>query len=331
MITEKLIHKFEQEARRRTPQHVNRISSIGFPCERMLCYSILRWEDKKLPTPELIAIFNEGNIQERAIKYDLQSVGVEVQESQAEVAYPEYRLYGHIDGIIAYRRKRFPVDFKSMSTHIFDKMNTTDDFMNSEHGYHRCYVPQLQMYMYGKGLKTGMLIIKNKNTGWIKEIEVKADKALCKELLRKCSRINIRVDAAQKLLSDVYQIKEIADFKKQKDRDDYDTIRNEACKRIDSLLPERINENGICTSCPFEHICLPDEIRTERARVCINNGLETQLREREQVKENRDRYEELDKTVKGIIKESKMDYFICGDFEVRVSNGKNTRINIERI
>jgi hypothetical protein len=239
----------------------------------MCVYSIIRWQDRQLPTPELQAIFNEGNHQESAIKLDLLKAGIEINESQTEVSFPEYRLFGHIDGSYAKGKKTWAVEFKSISEHLFKVMNTADDFINSKFPHHRCYIPQIQLYMFGRKLKSGLLILKNKNSGWLKEIEVKLDKTLCQFYLDKCTRINKCVDESKIILHETYQIKEIADFDKKKDREDYQEIKNGACKLVEQCLPERITDNCVCSMCNFSNICLPSEIREERAKVWINEHL----------------------------------------------------------
>jgi len=214
MLIEKILNQFEKKAKQKFPVHANRVSSIGFPCTRMCVYSIIRWQDRQLPTPELQAIFNEGNHQESAIKLDLLKAGIEINESQTEVSFPDYRLFGHIDGSYTKGKKTWAVEFKSISEHLFKAMNTADDFINSKFPHHRCYIPQLQLYMFGRKLKSGLLILKNKNSGWLKEIEVKLDKTLCQFYLDKCTRINKCVDESKIILHETYQIKEIADFDK---------------------------------------------------------------------------------------------------------------------
>jgi hypothetical protein len=149
--------------------------------------------------------------------------------------------------------------------------------------------------------------------------------------LNRCKDINIRVDKIRQVLSETYQIKEIADFRQRKDLTDYLTIKNEACALIEQYLPERIKDDTICKMCPFNRFCLPDEIRKERVKVWINSELEALLEKRVTLNESRKEYEQIDAEVKDKIKESGEDNLIVGDFKITVSRGKNVRINIEKV
>ena len=331
MLVEKILNQFEKNSLKKFPCHANRVSSIGHPCERMLVYSITRWGDRKLPTPELMAIFHEGDIQERQMRLDLLKAGIEIDESQLEVSFPKYNLFGHGDGTWTYRKKKRAIEFKTVSVYIFGQLNRVEDLTTSKHSWHRCYIPQINLYMKGMGLKHGIIILKNKNTGWLKEIEVKLDNSLCHYYFDRCTRINKAVDESKRILQETYNIKEIADFDKKKDREDYQEIRIEACNKIESVMPERITDNSTCEMCPFSNICLPDEIRTERAKVWINTELESKLIRRESLDESRKEYDVIDKEVKEVVKQSGMVYFICGDFEVTVKTGKNTVVKICKI
>jgi len=291
---------------------------------------ITNWHDKELPTRELQLIFNEGRHQEKAVKQDFEDAGIKVIRQEESVWFEAERLSGHADGVIIYGRAQIGLEIKSMSTHIFNKINSAEDLINSEYGYHQCYVPQIQLYMCGQGLKNGIIFIKDKNSGAFKELPIVSNKDWQSFYFAKCLSINIRVDKIKSVLKETYQIKELADFSKRKDFNDYLEIRNEAYKLIEEYLPERIKEDNICKECPFNRICLPDEVRQERIAVWINEELEELLSKREILKENRAEYERIDSEVKEKIKDSGRDFLIIGAFEVKVSRGKTTRIDIKR-
>jgi CRISPR/Cas system-associated exonuclease Cas4 (RecB family) len=329
MILEKLNKQIEKQIKT-FPQHVNRISSIGFPCRRNLVFQITMWNEREAVSPDLQRIFNEGRHQERAIKKDLEEAGIAIIRQEEPIWLQEYNLSGHIDGIIQYRRSLTCLEIKSMSTHLFQKINTFSDLAYSPHAWHQCYTAQIQLYQYGTGIKKGIILIKDKNTGAIKEIESTLDNSLCRVYLDRCKDVMIRVNKIREVLQETYQIKEIADLDKKQDRADYLTIKAEAMKTIETYLPERTRDNGICNSCPYNHICLPDEIRQERIAVWINEELESLLDRREELKENHLEYNRIDTEVKDKIKEQPHDYITVGNYEITVSRGKRTLIDISK-
>lgn len=330
MILEKLNKHIEKQIKT-YPQHVNRISSIGFPCKRNCVYQITHWNEREAVSPDLQRIFNEGRHQERAIKKDLEEAGINIIRQEEPIWLQEYNLSGHIDGIIQYRRSLIALEIKSMSTHLFHKINTFADLAYSPHAWHQCYTAQIQLYQYGTGIKKGIILIKDKNTGAIKEIECELDKSLCRVYLDRCKDVMIRVNKIREVLKETFQIKEIAELDKKQDREDYHAIKYEALNAIEEFLPERITDNGICNSCPYNHICLPDEIRKERLALWINTELEELLKRREELDSSRKEYSVIDTQVKDAIKEFNSDDFMCGDFHITVSRGKTIRININRI
>lgn len=329
MILEKLNRSIAKQIRN-YPQHVNRISSIGFPCARSCTYQITHWNEREAVSPDLQRIFNEGRHQERAIKKDLEEAGIVIIRQEEPIWLPEYNLSGHIDGIIQYRRSLTCLEIKSMSTHLFHRINTFADLAYSPHPWHQCYTAQIQLYQYGTKIKKGVILIKDKNTGELKEIESVLNNDLWRVYLDRCKEVMIRVNKIREVLSETYQIKEIADFDKKQDRSDYITIKAEAMKTVEEYLPERTKDNSTCNSCPYSHICLPDEIRQERLALWINTELEELLKRREELDEQRKEYAVIDGQVKEAIKNFESDDFLCGDFHITVSRGKSVRVNIER-
>lgn len=338
MLIEKLYKQAEKRRHKLYPQHANRASSIGWPCLRFLVYSIVRWEDKELPSVELQLIFDEGNMQEKAMKRDLEAAGVEILQAQALVSFPEHRLYGSIDGVFKYRRGYRLIDFKTMSTNMYSKLNCLADFLLSKYPFHQCYPIQMNVYLKGMGLKKGVYFIKNKNNGQLKEIKIDYDNEVFKYALYRCDCVNVRVDKIRAILNEQYQIKEIADFKKRRDLDDYLEIREEACRTIETYLPERINELNICDCCPFKNICLPDEIRQGMAKIYTETAeFIEKLHRREELIEGKKEYTALDTEIKEYLKQRNESHFFIGDkdniqFEINVKpHGKGLRVDIDKI
>ena len=327
MIVEKLEKKLLREARV-YPQHSLRMSSIGFPCDRNLVYSVVRWEDREPPDVRLLAIFKEGGNHEEIIIRDLSEAGFKVIRREEPLYLKKYRLTGHIDGVIKYRRRQIVIDIKTMSGNLFPKMNTIEDFINSPYPFHQEYIPQLNLYMFALNFKHGLLVIKNKNTGQIKEIPVPYVPRIAKAYLNKALVINERIDKIRAVLKETYAFENIADFKKKKDVTDLMDIKQEAYELIEKYMPTRQTDFELCEYCPFEFICRPDEIRQEQMRIIMDKNLLEFLEERELLAAYQKGYKKLDEKVKKIIKGTGYTHMLIGDFEINV---KKTSAGAERV
>jgi hypothetical protein len=169
----------------------NRASQIGDPCIRKLVYYRLYPELQKLHDIDLQYIFNEGNIQEQAFMRDLREAGIQIIESQRDYYDKRHNLSGHIDGQIVLPdnpRIKIPFELKSMSPHVWDQVNSVDDF--DKYSWTRRYPAQLQSYMYLSNSEVGIMLLKNKSTGKPKQINFELNYDYCEELLVKCEEIN---------------------------------------------------------------------------------------------------------------------------------------------
>ena len=216
-----------------------------------------------------------------------------------------------------------------MSQYSFEGVQVLEDF-NKKY-WHLTYIGQMNLYIYGKGLKKGFFLCKNKNTGELKQFDVELDMMIVRDCFRKCEVINETVDVIKEMLDEQYKIRDIADFTSEEDALDYLEIKNNIASSIEEYLPERLNKDDICQYCPFREICLPDEYREAHARVIIDTELEAMLDKRHPLKIVSKEFEKIDKEVKGIIKTANIDYFICGNHEVNVKRGKNVTVKIEPI
>ena len=155
-------------------------------------------------------------------------------------------------------------------------------------------------------------------------------------MLEKCEYVNNICYKIKCDLFDVYEIQDIADLSKKADFEDYLKIREEACERIESLIPERCNNLKTCEYCPFKHICLPPEIRENRAKIYTETEeFIDKLITRDLLKKAFKEYTDLDKKIKEYLKQRNQEhFFIASDtsmFEITVTRGKKTTVNIEKI
>lgn len=206
------------------PCHSNQCSDIGHDCERYLTYRRTRWQEQTLPPVDLQYIFDEGHQQEIQIRRTLEDAGYIITQDGQSFTWKEYNITGTIDGKIAGDRQGYfpvaiPYDAKSMSPHVFQSINTVEDF--KKYPWTRKYTAQLVMYMLLTGTEAGIFVLKNKSTGKLKLIPIPLDLELGEEMLQRAERVNAHVKAG--------------------------------------TLPDPIEyKEDVCGKCAFFHICNPD-------------------------------------------------------------------------
>jgi CRISPR/Cas system-associated exonuclease Cas4 (RecB family) len=246
------------------PVHSNRASSLGHPCERYLVYERTKWKEKILHDIKMQFLYDEGSLHESAVIREMQEAGLKIIEQQRSFEWKKYQITGHIDGKIVNGQSVIPFEIKSMSDYIWKSINSIEDMKNSKHYYLKQYPAQLNLYLIMDEKEEGLFILKNKQTGFLKQIEVKLDYEYTESLIQKAERINKHVD--------------------------------------DGTLPERIPyEIGACENCGYYHICLPSQ---EHKPIIIDDPeIEIKLEKREELKEYVNEYNELDKEIREKFKE----------------------------
>lgn len=337
MLKEKIYKIIEKESDNR-PQHSNRMSSIGFPCMRNLVYQRTHWSECLKHDTNKALVFHEGRIQEKDILSILNDSNLKIISVGEPVILHRYELTGHIDACFQYKRNNYILEIKTISPNLFDKINSMNDFEESKYPHHNCYYPQIQLYMKSKNFKHGILLLKNKNTGELKEFETEENKPYIIDLLDICDDINIIVKKINDKIKEIYGIKEIADFNKLKDITDYYEIKKEINKKIEHLLPNRQTTNyDICDFCRFKDICLPDEIRQQRSQIWLDENLENYLNKISQLKENYKEYKRIDEqiksTIKTTLKDEKVKEILTTNMKwiIKISRSENrTRIDYQK-
>jgi hypothetical protein len=229
---EELIEDIKAKRRDRLESKINRwkrnnpiLSDIS-DCDRQMVYGVLNWEDKPLHDAELQARFDEGNEQERKVIRELQELGYDVILSQQPVIVKGKDgitlATGKIDGFIKFRGRRFPMEVKSMNPHVYDGVDSIEDF--DKKPWLRKYIRQLMMYMFGNNEEQGFFICTNCLGGW-KLLPMFLDYGVCEQILQRLERDYVHVQA-----------------KTYPDRIPY--------------------SRELCGKCAFAHICLPDIINS---------------------------------------------------------------------
>lgn len=224
MIVEQ-VNEYMARQIKQYPCNSNRASSIGHPCERYLVFERTRWNEKTLHDVSLQFIFNEGNVQEKAVLDLLSAVGIQVIEQQRSFAWRLHNITGHIDGKVLINRECLPLEIKSMSPYVFESINSAEDLLHSNYEHLRRYPAQLTMYMLMDEKERALFLFKNKSTGQLKEILLPLDYFYAESIIQKIERVNHAIDVEE--------------------------------------TPAPMSWGDTCERCGYRHICIQEVVRTE--------------------------------------------------------------------
>ena len=276
MIIEK-IDEAKQGKIKSWPVRSNRASAVGFPCERKLVYDRTMWEKKALHDIGLQYIFDEGNIQEKAVIDDLREAGFQIIEGQRPFDDKELQLTGHIDLKLKIDDKIYPTEIKGLSPYSWNELNSFEDFLKNKRVYVRGYASQMTLYLYLTECEEGIMLIRNKLTGRYKEILVKLDWELADGLVKKLQRMNKHLKAG--------------------------------------TLPERMPyDPDVCSKCDFRHICVPESNNPSQIEMMEVSELEARLNRRAELDPLAKEFKALDKDLKEIVKSEPKDNIIIGNW-----------------
>lgn len=221
----KKVNEYMKSQIKQYPCLSNRASEIGHPCERYLVFMRTRWQEKALHDVSLQYIFNEGNVQEKAVLDLLSASGFTLIEQQRSFEWRDHNITGHIDAKILIEHEAIPMEIKSMSPFIWDRINTVDDLFNSKYDHLKKYPAQLTIYMLCDHKERALFLFKNKSTGQLKEILMPLNYEYAETILQKIERVNRAVES--------------------------------------NITPDPIDWGDTCERCGFRHICVQDVIRKE--------------------------------------------------------------------
>lgn len=289
MFIEKIL-EYKYSKAEQWPVMANRASEMGHPCTRYLVLNRTHWQEKTLPDHRLQLIFDLGNILETAVIRDLRDAGIQVNEQQRGFQWKEYQITGSIDGAIVDGKKVYPLEIKSCSPFVFDRINSITDMNQSKYLYMRKYPTQLNLYMLMKEQETALFIFKNKVTGAMKEIWMDLDYNLGEQTLLKAEEINRHVECG--------------------------------------TLPNPIEwDDNVCSECGYLHICNPVRTGTEVDIVDDEELLELLIK-RESLQVYAKEFEEIDGILKE--KLEGRDKLLIGDYYITGSWRKTTRYEVPK-
>lgn len=253
--------------------YTNRASSIGYfvpelqGCLRRGVYERTKWTEKELPTPELALVFAEGNHQEKIIIADINQAGIQFLEQQSMFEWPEYCITGHIDGVIVDDGKSVPVEIKTMSPNIFATVNSFDDLKKKP--WTRAYMAQLQVYMLMKNIDRAILLLKNKSSGGLKQIDCELDYELAEACIKTAEAVNKHIFAGTE--------------------------------------PEKITNIDTCRDCPFKLACCPDINFGAELKITDDPGYEEKIDKYMEMTEAAKECDALHETIRARAKASAID------------------------
>lgn len=274
MLIEK-IYAAKQAKSRLSPCHTNRASEAGHACDRYLVLRRTRWQEAALPDVRLQLLFDEGNLQEQAVLRDLAEAGWTVIEQQRDYEWKALQLTGHIDGKVLLDGEAVPIEIKSMAPWIWDAITSMEDFDDAPRPWLRKYPAQMQLYLLLSNSPRGFLILKNKATGQLKELEVALDYEKTEAVLARLERVNEHVKAGTE-------------------------------------PPPIVYDEHICGACPFyQRACQPEVLRTA-LDWRDDAKLAEKLERREALAPAKREYEQLDKEIKAACRG--IEKAVCGEW-----------------
>ena len=245
-----------------SPRWSNRASDAGHPCLRYLVLSRTKNELRSLPTVELQAIFEEGNLHEAGELRILQESGFKIIEQQRAFEWKEKELSGHIDAIIVDEGgKKYPLEIKSCSPNAFRTIQKSEalDLVSARQYWLRKYPAQIILYMLMGGYEEGILWFKEKVLGQRKQMNVSLNDPAVLEygesILKKLELVN------------------------------------EMVHRGEEPPVERIDE---CQGCPFEKTaCFPGLDFGEGMDIIDDSEMLLKLDRLDELKEAKEEYDEI--------------------------------------
>lgn len=293
-------------------------SNLGHPCTAYVALTRVAGEKAEPIDAKLACIFAEGNLQEQAVKIDLQQMGFKLSQAERRVFWDKYEISGKLDGYLSRNGERgVQIEIKSCSPFVFHKFNSFEDIKTAKKYFYRKWAAQLMIYMLLEGEEVGWFILKNKATGELKILAADLDLGFAESLIKKAEEIKAGVaeyDKSQKHSANFYW--------------------------EEWLKPHRLNDPEICLECPLKATCLP-EIDAGAGVYFANDGAMAEtLKQWEDTEKASDDHADLDKEIKTKAKkvfEAGSKEIICGDFIIKGNKiepkGKTPyfRIDISRL
>ena len=176
-----LLDQFYLDRERDREQHHFYITDAG-KCPRAIFFKFKNVPRAKM-TPDILRMFDHGDYVQMQILNSLFGLGI-VRASEVRIP-PQELISGRADAIVTLNNELYVVDFKSMNSMIFSKLNEPKEEN----------VNQIQLYLHFFKIPKGILLYVNKNTLALKEFFVDYNPSITKKLLGDLADLKKQIDA----------------------------------------------------------------------------------------------------------------------------------------
>jgi hypothetical protein len=236
--------------------------------------AMLHWQERELPSPDLKARFERGNLVEDTVLRELSELGIKVRVERQpfEIRDKQGRLIlrGKVDGFVSWQDAEYPMEVKSLDPNIFRQIETVEDFKRWI--WASKYPRQIQAYLYANNLQDGFFLLDDCMGHW-KLIPVTLDFEEMEKILQRC----------EKAVASVEMMK--------------------AYPGEESMLPEYHKDPAVCRRCwAFGKLCIPP-LEYHGLTMKEDPEFEEMLNQRGALAFIAKEYEALDRKVKARLKE----------------------------
>lgn len=179
-MLKELIDKYYADRERDREQHRFYITDAG-KCGRAIFFKFKNVPREKM-TPEVLRMFDHGDYIQMQHLNTLFSLGI-VRASEISIP-PQEMISGRADAIITLNNELYVVDFKSMNSMIFQKLEAAKEEN----------INQIQLYLHFFKIPKGILLYINKNTSQLKEFVINYDPVLCQKLLKDLAILKTKIE-----------------------------------------------------------------------------------------------------------------------------------------
>lgn len=304
----------ESRIKRRESQYTH-ASEAGWAneCLRYLCLKRLVPDQEALHDIERQRRFDEGKAQEKIMRAELIEAGIKIVETTKKLNWAKYMLQGELDDIILQNGNKYPLDYKTASSHMFSQIkrcNNAEDLLGSKFNWIRHYPTQLQLYIMlaqREGLTksdTGVLYFKDKDSASKYSIDIPLNTSYINYIFKALEKVNEFV------------------------------LQNKAPS------PEHVED---CKHCGFFNRCFPgSDFARESITVIPDAEMEIKLKRREKLEPASREYKKLDKEIKDCFRGQdcmvgdyriwSTEYEVTGyDVPVEIKNEYKTKLMRERV
>jgi len=175
-----LIDQFYLDRQKDREQHHFYITDAG-KCSRSIFFKFKNVPRERMEA-RILRLFDHGDYIQMQILNTLFSLGL-VRASEINIP-PQELVSGRADAIITLNNDLYVVDFKSINSMLFKKLEEPKEEN----------VNQIQLYLHYFKIPKGILLYISKDTSELKEFVIKYDPALARILLKNLETLKAKID-----------------------------------------------------------------------------------------------------------------------------------------